>query len=327
MRAEELPAALGLPVVALREGPSRIDALAEGRFALREDLAGRGVGGCKVRKLEWLFGLARAGGGDVLTLGPAGGLHLLSTAVYARKLGMRVHAVAWPQPHTGDAEQNLRALHAHAEQVWPASSRASALGVLARAWATVRIQAGYPPQTWGPGGSDPPGTLGWVQGGLELADAVRSGRMPAPPRVWVALGSGGTAAGLWLGCALGGLRTEIVALDVTGLGRRLVEAQALRARAVLARRGVKLPALGALRVVAEASAFGTLTEAGERAAMIGVEAGLMLDPTYSAKAFALALTEGPGCFIATGNGLPPAPLLASALTEVPARLARLLERA
>lgn len=325
MRAEALSRTLGLPVVALRPAPTRIDALGEGRFAWREDLAGGPVGGAKVRKVEWLLGLANRGGGDVLTLGPAGGQHLLAASVYGRAHGLRVHAVAWPCPRTGEADQNLRAVHAHAEHVWPAPSRSAALAVLARAFATVRVQAGYAPEVWGPGGSDPPGTLAWVQAGMELAEAVAAGAMPAPPRVWVAAGSGGTAAGLWLGCALGGLSTELVAVDVTGLGRRLVEAQAWRARRALEARGVPVPRPGPLRVVAEESAYGALTEAGERAAGAADAQGLHLDATYAAKAYAVALTEGPGCFIATSNGQPFEPLLRTALPTLPARLGCLLE--
>ena len=115
-------------------------------------------------------------------------------------------------------------------------------------------------------------------------------------------------------------------VDPWDVGWRLGEAQAWRARGVLARRGVKVPPLGPLRVVAEPSAYGTLTEAGERAAAGAAALGLPLDATYGAKAYALAEQEGAGCFVVSGNGHPEEPLLRGALTELPPRLAACLVR-
>jgi D-cysteine desulfhydrase len=63
-----------------------------------------------------------------------------------------------------------------------------------------------------PGGTTPLGTLGFVNAGLEIAEDVRAGRLPAPRSIYVALGLGGTAVGLGLGCAVAELRTEIVAV-------------------------------------------------------------------------------------------------------------------
>ncbi len=322
MRAAALATSLGLGVIPLREGPSRYDAVGA-LTVMREDHNAIVLGGNKVRKLEWLLGAAQTGG-DVLTLGPAGGHHLLASAVYARRHGFRLHAVAWPQPHTPRAERHLRALHAHAEHIWPSPSRRAAVAVFARAWATIRVAAGYPPTAWGPGGSDPLGTLGWVQAGLEIAEAVAEGRLNRPPRVWVPSGSGGTAAGLWLGLALGGLVVELHAVDITGFGEPLIRAQALRARRMLANRGVAIPVLGPLTVVREASAYGVPTAPGEAAAAWAHGSGIEVDATYSGKALAHARTSGPGLFIATANGRPLDPLSASGLTTLPARLAGLL---
>src|SRR6185295_10840742 len=42
-----------------------------------------------------------------------------------------------------------------------------------------------------PGGTTPLGTLGFVNAGLELAADVRASRLPAPRRIYVALGLGG----------------------------------------------------------------------------------------------------------------------------------------
>jgi 1-aminocyclopropane-1-carboxylate deaminase/D-cysteine desulfhydrase-like pyridoxal-dependent ACC family enzyme len=51
-----------------------------------------------------------------------------------------------------------------------------------------------------------------VSAGIELAAAVRRGEIRPPKRIYVALGFGGTAAGIAMGCAIGSLDTEIVAV-------------------------------------------------------------------------------------------------------------------
>jgi D-cysteine desulfhydrase len=56
--------------------------------------------------------------------------------------------------------------------------------------------------------------LGVVRAGLELSGQIRSGVLPEPERIYVALGTGGTAIGLSIGLALGGVRTKVVAVAV-----------------------------------------------------------------------------------------------------------------
>lgn len=319
MLAAELPIRLGRTPARLRTGITAVQPLPGGAWVMREDVAGGELGGSKLRKLEWLF--ADSAAGDVLTLGPAGGLHLMSAAVVGRSLGVRVHAVAWPQPWLPGAERNLRALHAHAENVWAARSRAHALARMARLYATVRVQSGEAPEVWGPGASDAAGTLGWAQVGMELSERARAGEFPLPTRVVVAQGSGGTAAGLQLGFALAGATTEVQAVDVTGFGAPLVQAQSARACRLLRWAGVALPALPVLRCIAESSPYGVPTAAGGEAALWAEAQGFTVDPTYSAKALAWARSGGGSfLFVATANGRPMAPLLRSALDELPARL-------
>ena len=306
----------------LRAVPSAVQPLPNRSLVLRDDLAGTEIGGGKLRKLEWL--LAENATGDVITLGPAGGLHLLSSAVVGRKLGLRVHAVAWPQRWLPLAEAQLRAMHAHAETVWPSRSRAHALARLARVWATVRAQSGEAPAIWGPGGSDAAGTLGWVEAALELAERAASGEFVLPPRVVVAQGSGGTAAGLQVGLALAGVAVEVHTLDTTGFGARLVKARVAAVTRLLAARGLRVPPLPPLRVIAEGSPYGEPSVAGGKAALWAEREGFGVEPVYSGKALAYALQSAtPFLFINSGNGLPLGPLLRSALPVLPARLAAL----
>lgn len=320
MRAADLAIRLGHTPTTLRAGVTAVESLPGGSLVMREDLAGTELGGGKLRKLEWCFGDTTAG--DVLTLGPAGGLHLLSAAVVARARGVRMHAVAWPQPWLPGAAENLRAVHAHAENVWAARNRAHALVRLARLYATVRVQSGEEPAVWGPGASDAAGVLGWVQAGLELAERAAAGEFPLPSRVVLAQGSGGTAAGLRLGLGLAGVSTEVHTVDVTGFGAALVHAQTARAERLLTGAGLRIPGLPPLRCIHEPSEYGVPTAAAGAATVWAAAHGFTVDPVYSAKALAWALSSGgPFCFIATANGRPMAPLLRSALADLPRRLA------
>ena len=286
------------------------------------------LGGSKVRSLEWLLGDALVGGGDVVTLGPAGGQHLLASAVYGKRVGLRVHAVAWPQPRSEAAERALRVLHAHAEHVWPASSRAVAALVVARAVATTRFLAGYAPLVWPPGGSSAVGTLGWVEGGLDLGRAIRDGTLHDIRRVYVPMGSGGLAAGLSLGLALSGAVVEVVAIDVAGGGRMVFEGVRWATSRLLARRGLSVPKPAQVRFVRETSAYGVATAPGAAAAAVAAESGVFVDATYGAKTLAVALRDAQPercAFVATANARSMGGLLAGALTTVPQRLAGLLQ--
>jgi D-cysteine desulfhydrase len=156
------------------------------------------------------------------------------------------------------------------------------------------------------GGASPLGALGAVRGGLELAADVRAGRLPPPDRVVVAAGSCGAAAGLLVGTALGGLRTEIVAVRVTprvvaSRSRIMALARgALRAATTAARAGdptftplVAGPLVLGPRLVVEHGRYGAgyAEPSSDVAALTELAAtdGVRLEPTYTAKAFGAAL--------------------------------------
>ena len=145
------------------------------------------------------------------------------------------------------------------------------------------------------------GVLGHVNAALELADQVEAGQLPFPARVVVPLGTGGTAAGMALGFAAAGMRTQVIGARVvpriaTGHARVIHRARAT-ARWVRKTTGVILPNVtsDALRIVhdAYAGAYGRVSALGREAAEIMERAtGMRLDATYSAKACASALALG-----------------------------------
>ncbi|MDP2315020.1 MAG: pyridoxal-phosphate dependent enzyme [Pseudomonadota bacterium] len=326
---------LPLARVPLLGGPTAIEPLGpDGAWVKREDLSGTRYGGNKVRKLEWLLGEALESGLDVLTLGTVGSNHLVATAVYGQAVGVRVQAVVAPQPDTPTARRNARILHAHAERIWVARTAAELPFTLARAWGSTRLFGGYPPAVFPIGGSSVLGCLGWVGGGLEIAAQVAAGELPAPDRIYVALGSGGTAAGLWLGLRLGGLASEVVAVRAAPswlASPFRVRRLAGNTLALLRRHGAPAVGLDRLRIVdgQYGPGYARSTAAAEEASARAEAVGLTLESTYTSKAYAAMLAEPTGTrlFVHTANSRPLEPLLATALDEVPPSLAGLLRRA
>jgi D-cysteine desulfhydrase len=266
-----------------------LEALATGLWVKREDLAAEPLGGNKIRALEFLLG--GVGQSDrVVTVGPAGSTHALATAIYARKLGAIPLIYRWRQEMNATANEVAARL---AREVSNAPLARTVAGAYARAL-VARMRGAH----WIPaGGSSPVGVLGQVEAGRELAWQVAQGLSPAPRRIVLPLGTGGTAAGVALGAALGGLDTEVVGVRVVP---RLVANRAhvlrLAARtARLIRRLTKqpVPPPVPIRVVHEfyGGAYGRATAAAQEAAdrYRGL-AGISIDLTYAAKALAAALS-------------------------------------
>lgn len=259
-----------------------------------EGAAGALYGGNKIAKLELL--LARISPGDtVVTWGPVGSHHVLSTALYARERGAKTIAVLFPQPDSEEARRYFewnRALCARVIQV----PRAMVPAALARA----RRGAHYIPA----GGSNALGTLGAARIGVELAMAI-----DAVDEIVVPLGTGGTAAGLALGLALAGRADPITAVDVSSslfanranVGRLVHGA----ARIISAKVTPNFEIVRGFR----GEGYGAPTPAAAIAAQRARADGLDLDPTYGAKAMAALLARvRPGrrvVFVQTASARPP----------------------
>lgn len=290
------PALASIPRVPLGDYPTpveslRVPELEAPLWIKRDDLASSTLGGNKVRALEYL--LADVKPGDLLlTGGGEGSTHVLATAVHASRLEARLHAVRWR--HEMHAVSEDVASRSRAECAVIETSRTALGGILRTLLRRATLRARWIPF----GGTSPPGVLGHVNAAIELADQVDAGELPSPARVVVPLGTGGTAAGLALGFAAAGMRTQVIGARVvpriaTGRARVILRARAT-ARWVRKRTGVILPRVSseAVRVVhdAYAGAYGRVSPLGmEAAAVMEHVSGMRLDATYSAKAFAIAL--------------------------------------
>ena len=155
-----------------------------------------------------------------------------------------------------------------------------------------------------PGGTSIAGTLAYVSAALELAEQVRAGALPAPDTIFVALGTGGTAAGLWLGLRLAGLETRVVAVLVTDIlppSARRLAARARAAHVRLRRLAPEVPALrpssATLRVERAyvGGGYGVASPAAEEArALIAAEEDVAIETTYTAKCLAAVLAAARG---------------------------------
>lgn len=290
------PALASIPRVPLGDYPTPVEAMRvpdidAPLWVKRDDLASATLGGNKVRALEYL--LAGVQPGDVLlTGGGEGSTHVLATAVHASRVRARVHAIRWRHEMHGVSEDVARRAQRECAIVETAATPLA--GILRTLVRRVTLGARWIPF----GGTSPRGILGHVNAALELADQVEGGELPLPARVVVPLGTGGTAAGLALGFAAAGMRTEVIGARVvpriaTGRARVVLRARAT-ARWIRRTTGVALPQVpwDAVRVVhdAYAGAYGRVSPlATDAAAVMERASGMRLDATYSAKAFAIAL--------------------------------------
>jgi D-cysteine desulfhydrase len=301
-----------IPHARLADPPSpvrRLRALATGPGPdvwVKDDGAyGAPHGGNKVRKLEWIIPDVEAR--DRRTVVTVGGLatnHGLATAVWGRTRGLRTALALVDQPvddHVREQVERIRRSGAHVYR-----TRGKYRTYLAAPWILLRhtdLRARRPPYFLPVGGSSPLGCLGYVEAGLELAGQVAREELPEPAQVVVALGSGGTAAGLAAGLRIAGLRTRVVGIvvnDRTPVDARTVARLANRTLALMRRRGADpgVQPIAPADLSSERAwlgrGYGHRTPEAEHARDLARRReGLLLDPVYTAKAMAalIALRE------------------------------------
>jgi D-cysteine desulfhydrase len=262
----------------------------------RDDLSGPLYGGNKPRKLEWLLGaaLARRRRG-VITFGGIGTHHGLATAICARDAGLRTVLVLLPQPLTDHVRHCLLLDHAVGAELHLAGSVAGIVASALRLCGAALLR-GEPLAVIPTGGTSALGVVGYVNAAFELADQIRAGALPEPAAIFVPLGSGGTVAGLALGCRLAGLRSRIVGVLVTDILPPSEARLAGLARAALRRLRRAVPEIPSTEVRADdlhivrsylGRAYGAVTDAGLAAQRLLLETeGIALETTYTAKCLA-----------------------------------------
>ncbi len=253
-------------------------------------------GGTKLRKLEYLLDREPfASAEEWHAVGSIGSGNLVAIARVAAHRGKRLVAHCFWVPLTPGIIENLAQLDAPHVRVSYAPSRVALF--VRRPW----LFLGHPSRAVvPPGATCAAGMIGTARGGVELAEQVRAGLCPAPDRVYVPFGTGGIAAGLAVGLALGGLETEVHAVAVVerilSPGWRL--AQLTRAcLAELSQSGVSMKRrVTPIRVVRGfvGAGYGTPTPMASAACDVAQQCGVELEVVYTGKVFAALRAEADG---------------------------------
>jgi D-cysteine desulfhydrase len=290
-----------------------------------EGLYGTVYGGNKPRMLEFVLADVLAKGArTILTFGGLGTNHGLATALYGREQGFRTVLLLLDQPVDDIVRRQLcwfQQLGAILRYTGNAPRTVVTALLLLLRYASWR--GGKLPYLLLPGGSTAMGTVGYVNGALELAEQVATGELPEPENVVVALGSGGTAAGLVLGLRLAGLKTHVVAIRISDklpLTPETVAGLANRAARLMRKKGAGLSSAkiepASITVLSDwlGQGYGYPTPEGKRAQeLLQEKEDFALDLTYTAKTMAALLAlledgrlgEGPTLYWHTYNALPP----------------------
>lgn len=257
-----------------------------------DEETGFGLGGNKVRKLEYELAPSRLSGvTHLVTTGGVQSNHCRVTAAAAAHLGLGCVLVldgAPPDPPTGNALLMSR----FGARVRTVSTRAERAAGMERAAADI-AEAGGRALIVPLGASTPRGALGYVRALVELHDQLP----PVADRavhLFVASSSGGTLAGLRAGLAL--LERDDVTLTAVSSDTP-AEALATTSR-TLARGALELLEVAPARLEAEGGrveiddgqiggGYGVPTAAADEAAeLLARSEGVLADPVYTAKAAA-----------------------------------------
>ena len=247
----------------------------------RDDVGGLGLGGNKIRKLEFTLAAAVAAGADtIITFGGVQTNHGRLTAAACARLGLRCELVLTRSvPHTGFAYD--RSGNVALDQLFGA--RVHVRDTDDEATATAAALATATSVTLPVGGSSGLGVLGYVAAAHELAEQLGGQHVD---RIVCAAGSGGTVAGLALGTD-----TPITAVSVsTGTREKIERAAALAARDL----DVDAPRLDHLTVDDSAlgEGYGLPTDDVWRALRLFARTeGIVLDPVYTGKAAAALVSS------------------------------------
>jgi L-cysteate sulfo-lyase len=288
-------------------------------YVKRDDVIGPALGGNKTRKLEYLLAEAqRQQQRKIVTFGGLQSNHARLTAAAANRLGMESHLFYFeqrPKQLTGNlvinqllgAKMHFIPFGGGGGMTLEASIRLVRLVALALVGRHYFIPVG---------GHNWLGCLGYVRAALEIEQQARTFGLENADLI-LAAGSGGTLAGLMAGLYLRRSNLALLGIDVGKLWKAFPVSIAALATEICSRLGEpcqftpeQVPLIEGTYVGAQ---YGVPSVAGQSALKrLARLEGLLLDPVYTAKAFAGMLSEiekghlgksGPVIFLHTG-GLP-----------------------
>lgn len=263
-------------------------------YVKRDDLTGLALGGNKTRQLEFLLGEARAAGATAIVTG--GGVesnHCRQLAAACAKLGLRACLILRGKlPARAEGNALLDALLGAETRPIPAERFYAEFAAAAAAWSSELRARGERPHLIDTLGWDSPSlgvaALGYVRAAFELEEQFATERW-RPDVVYVCSGAA-TQAGLLVAKHALGLAYEIVGISASPF---IPDKDQVIARVA----GRALRSLGIEASITPADVtnladqigpgYGLATPASAEALRLAARLeGLLLDPTYTAKAMA-----------------------------------------
>lgn len=271
-------------------------------YIKRDDFTGMNLfGGNKVRKLEYLLGLAKAMGCEyAITYGATQSNHAMETAASCRRCGIKpiLYLTAVVEPDEDDIRANLlldkiMGAEIHIVDILPgeteddADARAFAMGA---AQAEALTKSGHPCMDIPMGGANHIGSVGFANGYLELKKQMSAMNVQAD-YIFHATGTGGTMAGIAAGRKLLGGREKVVSVTVSPKDGKYLQKVEDLANRVLAALGADVRVDRETDLCMDTGYFAPGYEqpneaASEAIRLLARAEGIFVDPVYTGKALA-----------------------------------------
>ncbi|MBR0464749.1 MAG: D-cysteine desulfhydrase family protein [Clostridia bacterium] len=249
-------------------------------YIKRDDLSGLGLGGNKVRKLEFLLADAKKQGAQVVfTTGGAQSNHAMLTAAAASKIGMKAILILKKRGVTDCVGNQLLERMLNTEVIFmDTDDYADIYAEMDR----VGTSLGVPYYKIPCGGSNALGSLGYVACAYEI-----SGQGVAFDHIVCAEGSGGTMAGMALGAGICMPKTRVHGMMVDSDPFDVITPRLMCETAALleADDGAMRDNYDLRDMCGPGYAIPS-DEGNEAIRLMAEHEGLFLDPVYTGKAFA-----------------------------------------
>jgi D-cysteine desulfhydrase family pyridoxal phosphate-dependent enzyme len=294
-----------IPRIPLAEYPTPLEHLPRlsaelGRpiYIKRDDVLGPGLGGNKTRKLEYLLAEAqRQRQRKIVTFGGLQSNHARLTAAAANRLGMEAHLFYFekrPTELTGNLVINqLLGAKMHFIPFGGGGGMTLEASIRLVRWVALAFVGKH--YFIPVGGHNWLGCLGYVRAALEIDTQVRALGLEKAHLV-LAAGSGGTLTGLMAGLTLCKSNLQLLGIDVGKLWKAFPVSIAALATEICSRLGephtFNTQAVPLIETTYVGAQYGTPSDEGQAALKRLARAeGILLDPVYTAKAFAGLLGE------------------------------------
>jgi D-cysteine desulfhydrase len=275
----------------------------------RDDLTGLGLGGNKVRGLEYLLGDALASECDCLVTGAGSQSNwAMLAALAARRCGLAPYLVFYGSPTRPTGNLLLSELLGADIRFTGELERASVDAGIDKLAAEL-LASGRRPYPVPRGGATPLGAAGYVRASLELADQLLAADL-APSQLWLATGSCGTQAGLVAGSRWLHSPYDVVGVTVSRPVDECVSRVTSLADGVIELLDLS-PDDDGVTVLGGylGPGYGQASSVGDAAArLVARTEGIFLDPVFGAKAMAALVDAartgsiaGPVVFLVSGG--------------------------